>query len=118
MRIKPTSSLLTPADRGQSGNLRDCDFLKSTLAFFLIGVAFFSVFHWINSHFAAFDTCHRQTRNSFEYLTAALNAHFAGQPIPLITVRGVNGYHPGRANKQRLAVRAAFESTEEAKSRP
>jgi transposase len=28
------------------------------------------------------ETCHRQSRNSFEYLTAALEAHFAGQPIP------------------------------------
>jgi transposase len=28
------------------------------------------------------ETCHRQSRNSFEYLTAALHAHFAGQPTP------------------------------------
>jgi len=28
------------------------------------------------------ETCHRQSRNSFEYLTAALQAHFAGQPAP------------------------------------
>lgn len=28
------------------------------------------------------ETCHRQSRNSFEYLTAAMQAHFAGQPAP------------------------------------
>jgi transposase len=28
------------------------------------------------------ETCHRQSRNSFEYLTAAMHAHFAGQPAP------------------------------------
>jgi transposase len=28
------------------------------------------------------ETCHRQRRNSFEYLTAAVTAHFAGQPAP------------------------------------
>jgi non-ribosomal peptide synthetase component F len=28
------------------------------------------------------ETCHRQSRNSFEYLTAAIQAHLAGQPIP------------------------------------
>ncbi len=28
------------------------------------------------------ETCHRQSRNSFEYLTAALQAHCAGQPAP------------------------------------
>jgi len=28
------------------------------------------------------ETCHRQSRNSFEYLTAAIQAHFAGQPTP------------------------------------
>jgi transposase len=28
------------------------------------------------------ETCHRQSRNSFEYLTAAMQAHLAGQPIP------------------------------------
>jgi transposase len=28
------------------------------------------------------ETCHRQSRNSFEYLTAALQAHFANQPAP------------------------------------
>jgi transposase len=28
------------------------------------------------------ETCHRQSRNSFEYLTAALKAHVAGQPAP------------------------------------
>ena len=28
------------------------------------------------------ETCHRQSRHSFEYLTAALKAHFAGQPTP------------------------------------
>jgi len=28
------------------------------------------------------ETCHRQSRNSFEYLTAAIQAHHAGQPAP------------------------------------
>lgn len=28
------------------------------------------------------ETCHRQSRNSFEYLTAAMQAHFAGHPTP------------------------------------
>jgi transposase len=28
------------------------------------------------------ETCHRQSRNSFNYLTAALQAHFARQPVP------------------------------------
>jgi transposase len=28
------------------------------------------------------ETCHRQSRNSFRYLTAAIQAHFAGQPAP------------------------------------
>ena len=28
------------------------------------------------------ETCHRQSRNSFEYLTEALNAHFTGQKPP------------------------------------
>ena len=28
------------------------------------------------------ETCHRQSRNSFEYLTAAVQAHFADQPAP------------------------------------
>ncbi len=28
------------------------------------------------------ETCHRQSRNSFAYLTAAMQAHFAGQPAP------------------------------------
>lgn len=28
------------------------------------------------------ETCHRQSRNSFEYLTAAIHAHFAGQTAP------------------------------------
>lgn len=28
------------------------------------------------------ETCHRQSRNSFEYLTAAIHAHFAEQPAP------------------------------------
>lgn len=28
------------------------------------------------------ETCHRQSRNSFEYLAAAMHAHFAGQPAP------------------------------------
>jgi transposase len=34
------------------------------------------------------ETCHRQSRNSFEYLTAALQAHFASQPAPSL-LRGV-----------------------------
>jgi transposase len=28
------------------------------------------------------ETCHQQSRNRFEYVTAALKAHFAHQPIP------------------------------------
>lgn len=28
------------------------------------------------------ETCHKQSRNSFEYLTAAMQAHFAAQPAP------------------------------------
>jgi len=28
------------------------------------------------------ETCHRQSRNSFEYIAAAMQAHFAGQPAP------------------------------------
>jgi transposase len=28
------------------------------------------------------ETCHRQSRNSFQYLTAAIQAHLAEQPIP------------------------------------
>jgi transposase len=28
------------------------------------------------------ETCHRQSRHTFDYLTAALQAHFADQPIP------------------------------------
>ena len=33
------------------------------------------------------ETCHRQSRNSFAYLTAAIQAHLAGQPAPsLLTV--------------------------------
>lgn len=34
------------------------------------------------------ETCHRQSRNSFEYLTAAIQARFAGQPAPSL-VAGV-----------------------------
>jgi transposase len=30
------------------------------------------------------ETCHRQKRNSFEYLTTAMHAHFARQPIPTL----------------------------------
>ena len=33
------------------------------------------------------ETCHRQKRNSFEYLTAAIGAHFAGQPAPSLLPR-------------------------------
>jgi transposase len=32
------------------------------------------------------ETCHRQSRNSFEYLTAAIQAHFAGQRPPSLLV--------------------------------
>jgi transposase len=28
------------------------------------------------------ETCHRQSRHSFDYLTTALKAHFAGQKPP------------------------------------
>jgi hypothetical protein len=28
------------------------------------------------------ETCHRQSRNSFQFITAAIQAHFAGQPTP------------------------------------
>ena len=28
------------------------------------------------------ETCHRQSRNSFEYIAAAMQAHFAGRPAP------------------------------------
>jgi transposase len=28
------------------------------------------------------ETCHKQSRNSFEYLTAAIRAHFTNQPTP------------------------------------
>lgn len=28
------------------------------------------------------ETCHRQSKSSFDYLTAAMQAHFAGQPTP------------------------------------
>ncbi len=34
------------------------------------------------------ETCHRQSRNSCEYLTQALQAHFAGQPTPSL-INGV-----------------------------
>ena len=34
------------------------------------------------------ETCHRQQRNSFEYLTAAVSAHFGRQPAPSL-LRGV-----------------------------
>jgi transposase len=30
------------------------------------------------------ETCHRQSRNSFEYITAAMQAHFADQPAPTL----------------------------------
>ncbi len=33
------------------------------------------------------ETCHRRSRNSFEYLTAAMQAHFAGQPTPSLLAR-------------------------------
>jgi transposase len=28
------------------------------------------------------ETCHRQSRNSFQHLAAAIHGHFAGQPLP------------------------------------
>jgi transposase len=34
------------------------------------------------------ETCHRQSRNSFEYLTAAMHAHFADQPPPSLLAGG------------------------------
>jgi transposase len=33
------------------------------------------------------ETCHRQSRNTFEYLTDAIQAHFAGQPAPSLLTR-------------------------------
>lgn len=33
------------------------------------------------------ETCHRQSRNSFEYLTAAIHARFAEQPAPSLLAR-------------------------------
>jgi transposase len=33
------------------------------------------------------ETCHRQSRNCFVYLTAAMQAHFAGQPAPSLLPR-------------------------------
>ena len=33
------------------------------------------------------ETCHRRKRNSFEYLTAAVSAHFGGQPAPSLLGR-------------------------------
>lgn len=33
------------------------------------------------------ETCHRQSRNSFEFLTAAVQAHFARQPAPSLLAR-------------------------------
>jgi transposase len=33
------------------------------------------------------ETCHRQSRHSFDYLTAAVKAHFAGQPTPSLLTR-------------------------------
>lgn len=33
------------------------------------------------------ETCHRQSRSSFEYLTTAMQAHFAGQPAPSLLPR-------------------------------
>jgi transposase len=33
------------------------------------------------------ETCHRQSRHSFAYLAAALQARFAGQPTPSLLAR-------------------------------
>ncbi len=33
------------------------------------------------------ETCHRQSRSSFQYLAAAMQAHFAGQPVPSLLPR-------------------------------
>jgi transposase len=33
------------------------------------------------------ETCHKQSRNSFEYLTTAIEAHFAGKPTPSLITR-------------------------------
>jgi transposase len=33
------------------------------------------------------ETCHRQSRNSFEYIATAMQAHFAGQPAPSLLSR-------------------------------
>lgn len=38
------------------------------------------------------ETCHRQSRNSFEYLTTPVQAHLAGERPPIIAHRGVNAY--------------------------
>lgn len=37
---------------------------------------------FVETILTAVETCHRQSRNSFDYLTAAMKAHFAGQPTP------------------------------------
>jgi len=33
------------------------------------------------------ETCHRQSKSSFDFLAAALEAHFAGQPTPSLLSR-------------------------------
>jgi hypothetical protein len=38
------------------------------------------------------ETCHRQSRNIFDYLTTAIQANVADQPCPFTARRGVNGY--------------------------
>lgn len=37
---------------------------------------------FVETILTAVETCRKQSRNSFQYLTAALQAHFAGQPTP------------------------------------
>ncbi|HKV54108.1 MAG TPA: IS66 family transposase [Candidatus Binataceae bacterium] len=38
--------------------------------------------HFVETILTVVETCHRQSRNSFEYLAAAVQAHFAGLPAP------------------------------------
>lgn len=37
---------------------------------------------FVETILTAVETCHRQSRNSFDYLTTAITAHLAGQPTP------------------------------------
>jgi len=43
--------------------------------------------HFVETILTVVETCHRQSRNSFEYLTAAMQAHFAHQPPPSLLPR-------------------------------